>query len=171
VAGVQVSLAPLTWLGPFIWFGLRLLQDGLRPALDPAAAVRGAFIFVLAVEVGIVVHGAGHIVGGLLVRGPMDELLFTATRGINLYSGDQARYRGRVHLGRALGGPLLNLLWAALMFCCLPLFGSGFLADLAASLASTSLFIGAASFLPLPSVDGWVIWREVVRALLPRGRA
>jgi hypothetical protein len=166
-----VSLTPLTWLGPFIYFGLRLLQDALRRGLDPVTAVREAFIFVLAVELSIVVHGAGHILGGLLVRGPMDELLFTATRGINLYSGDQARFPGRVHLGRALGGPLLNLLWAAVMFACLPLFDRGFPAELVASFASTSLFIGAGSFLPLPSVDGWVIWREVVRALLPRGRA
>jgi hypothetical protein len=101
----------------------------------------------------------------------MDELLFTATRGINLYSGDQSRYPGRVHLGRALGGPLLNLVWAALMFACVPLFGSGFLADLVASFASTGLFIGTGSFLPLPSLDGWVIWREVLRGLLPRSRA
>jgi hypothetical protein len=171
VAGIRVSLTPVTWLGPFIYFGLRLMQDVLQPSLDPAAAVREAFIFMLAVEVGIGVHAAGHILGGLLVRSPMDELLFTATRGINLYSGDQARYPGRVHLGRALGGPLLNLLWAAVMFAGLPRFGSGFLAALAASLASTSLFIGAGSFLPLPSVDGWVIWREVLRALRPRGRA
>ena len=171
MAGIQVSLTPLTWLGPFIYFGLRLLQYALRPGLDPAAAVGEAFSFTFAVEVGIVVHAAGHILGGLLVRSPMDELLFTATRGINLYSGDQARYPGRVHLGRALGGPLLNLLWAALLFAGLPHIRAGFLSELAASLAATSLFIGAGSFLPLPSVDGWVIWREVLRGLWPRGRA
>ena len=166
-----MSLTPITWLGPLIYFGLRLLQDAFQPGLESAAAIRDAFIFVLAVEVDIVVHAAGHILGGLAVRSPMDELLFTATRGINLYSGDQARFPGRVHLGRALGGPLLNLLWAALLFAGLPLVRPGFLADLAASLASTSLFIGAGSFLPLPSVDGWVIWREVLRGLWPRGRA
>ena len=170
MAGIQVSLTPLTWLGPFIYFGLRLIQDAFRPGLDPAAAVGEAFSFTFAVEVGIVVHAAGHILGGLLVRSPMDELLFTATRGINLYSGDQARFPGRVHLGRAIGGPLLNLVWAALLFAVLPLVRPSFPADLAASLASTSLFIGAGSFLPLPSVDGWVIWREVVRGLMPRRR-
>jgi len=46
--------------------------------------------------------------------------------------------------------------------------GVGFRSDLLASIASTSLFMGAGGFLPLPSVDGQVIWREVFHWLVVR---
>ena len=64
---------------------------------------------MIGVEISTLVHALGHILGGKLVRSPMDELLLTATRGVNIYSGDQRDVRSFVHLGRALGGPVLNL--------------------------------------------------------------
>jgi hypothetical protein len=93
----------------------------------------------------------------------MDELLLTATRGVNIYLGNQEALPGFVHLGRALGGPVLNLLTYAVSFRLQTYLGFGFTADLLASIASTSLFMGVGGFAPLPSVDGQVIWREVFR--------
>ena len=43
-----------------------------------------------------------------------------------------------------------------------------FLFDVLLVLASTNLFFGVGSFAPLPSIDGWVIWREVIALLRSR---
>jgi hypothetical protein len=49
----------------------------------------------------------------------------------------------------------------AILVSLLPVVRDRFTLDLLASLASTNLFFGAGGLLPLPSVDGQVIWREV----------
>ena len=103
--GVRLSITPLTWLGPFIFFALRLVLRSVVPGVTLDERLADALLFTLAVEVVTVLHALGHIIGGKLVRSPMDELLITATRDVNLYSGPQEIYPGYVHLGRALGGP------------------------------------------------------------------
>jgi len=45
---------------------------------------------------------------------------------------------------------------------------SGFSSDLLASLSSTNLFFGFGGFAPIPSVDGEVIWRELLRPVFSR---
>jgi len=45
---------------------------------------------------------------------------------------------------------------------------SGFWSALIASLISTNRFFGFGGFLPLPSVDGEVIWRELLRPIFSR---
>ena len=116
---------------------------------------------MIGVEVSTLIHALGHILGGKLVRSPMDELLLTATRGVNIYSGNQNDIPGFVHLGRAMGGPVLNLITASLVVRLQTFVQFGFSADVLAAIASTSLFMGVGGFVPLPSVDGQVIWREV----------
>jgi Zn-dependent protease len=123
-------------------------------------------LFTIAVEIATVLHALGHIVSGKLVGSAMNALLITATRDVNLYDGDQSAIPGRVHLGRALGGPLGNLLIAGICLGFGPLLASGLGADLAASLISVNLFFGLGGLLPLPSVDGEVIWRELRRMLV-----
>jgi hypothetical protein len=159
--GIRLSVTPLIWLSPFIFFLLGLFLNSLRPGLEWTETFYRAGVFVIGVEISTLVHAFGHILGGKLVRSPMDELLLTATRGVNIYHGDQASIPSAVHLGRAMGGPVLNLLIYGLMLPLLPNSSVGWGTDLLASVASTSLFMGAGGFLPLPSVDGEVIWREV----------
>jgi hypothetical protein len=100
----------------------------------------------------------------------MDDLLITATRGINLYHGDQSLIPGHVHLVRSLGGPIFNLFVAGLCSIFASLVSPGFWTDLLASLISTNLFFGLGGFLPLPSVDGEVIWRELLRPISSRSK-
>lgn len=170
VWGVPVSVTPWIWLHPVVFSGLHLALGALGPRQTLAEALQSSVAFVVGVAVGTLVHALGHIVGGQLVRSPMDELLLTATRGVNLYHGDQSAVPGRVHLGRAVGGPALNLLFAGLLAAglgwLLPGGVGGLLGQTLNSVVSTSLYIGLGGLLlPLPSVDGWVIWREVLRAL------
>jgi hypothetical protein len=158
--GVRLSVTPLTGLFPFIFFALRLGLGALGTPLKLPYRIYDAGLFVLAVALATLLHALGHILGGLLVRSPMDELLFTATRGVNLYHGDQAACPSYVHLGRSLGGPALNLAAAAVLWGLVPRMPEP-LSGLLDRLAGTNLFFGAGGLLPLPSVDGYVIWREV----------
>ncbi len=161
--GIPVSLTPLTWLGPFVWFGVGFVLDLSVPNLTLASHVSRSLMFMVAVEVATVVHGFGHILSGKLVHAAMDELVFTATRGVNLYWGDQHHYPRRVHIGRSLGGPIANLLVAVLYAALLSLLPPGTARDVVARLVSVNQFFGFGSFLPIPTVDGWVIWRALLR--------
>jgi hypothetical protein len=95
-------------------------------------------------------------------------LLITATRDVNLYHGDQSIVPGYVHLVRSLGGPVFNLLIAGILSMLATGTPPGFGSELIASLISTNLFFGFGGFLPLPSVDGEVIWRELLRPIRTR---
>ena len=164
--GIQLLITPLTWASPFVFFSLHLLLNLLNIQLTLSERLYQSSLFTIAVEITTVLHALGHIVSGKLVGSAMNALLITATRDVNLYDGDQNVISGHIHLGRALGGPLGNLLIAGICSGIAPLLTSGLGADLAASLISVNLFFGLGSFLPLPSVDGEVIWRELRRMMV-----
>lgn len=163
--GVKLAGTPLTWLSPFVFFGLRLLLTLFEPSLTLAERLSDALYFTVAVEVASLCHAFGHILSGKMVGSVMDELLLTATRDVNLYYGDQQVYPGYVHLGRALGGPIFNLLVGGLCYAILAALPDGVIHHLVTRTADLNLFLGVGGFLPLPSVDGQVIWREVLRFL------
>jgi hypothetical protein len=169
--GVKVSLTPITWLGPLVFFALRLLVGLFATGMSLSDWFYDALLFTIAVEAATPLHAFGHILSGKLVHSPMDELLITATRDVNLYYGDQSTVPSYVHLGRALGGPVFNLLIAGLLYALLPLVPAGVGLTILDRIASMNLFFGVVGFLPLPSVDGEVIWRELLRPLRNAVRA
>lgn len=114
----------------------------------------GAAIFVANV-----VHSFGHILSGKAVGAPMHANLVTATRHINLYTGPQEGLPARVHLGRALGGPLTNLI-VGLLALILHFSAGG---TLLRTFGMVNVVIGVGAFAPIPSADGEVIWRELRR--------
>jgi len=166
--GIELSVTPITWLSPVVFFGLGAVLGTFEPRMNLIQTLYHIGAFVIGVEISTLIHALGHILGGKLVRSPMDELLLTATRGVNIYHGDQETLPGFVHVGRAMGGPILNLLIYGVAMQLLHDSGVGFRSDVLAAIASTSLFMGAGGFLPLPSVDGQVIWREVFHWLVLR---
>jgi Zn-dependent protease len=166
--GVSLLVTPLTWLGPFVFFGLHILLNMLNWRISLADRVYQALVFTIAVETTTVLHAFGHILSGKLVGSPMDELLITATRDINLYHGDQSRIPGYVHLVRSIGGPIFNLFVAGICAVIATRVGLGFWLALVTSLVATNLFFGLGGFLPLPSIDGEVIWRELLRPIKNR---
>ena len=168
---VNLLITPLTWSSPFVFFGLHILLHLLNPHLSLTDRLYQAFLFTIAVEMTTVFHAFGHILSGKLAQSAMDELLITATRDVNLYHGDQSLVPSHVHLIRSLGGPILNLCIAGVCSLFAPLVGQAFWSDLLASLISTNLFFGIGGFLPLPLVDGEVIWRELLRPITSRLRA
>src|SRR5215213_8113911 len=161
--GVALLVTPLTWVGPFVFFGLHFLLNALNLQLSLADRLYQALLFTIAVEITTMLHAFGHILSGKLVRSPMDELLITALRDVNLYHGDQSLVPGYVHLVRSIGGPIFNLIIAGICAAIATVVAPGFGFALLASLVSTNLFFGLGGLLPLPSVDGQVIWRELLR--------
>jgi hypothetical protein len=159
--GVDLFITPIVWLSPFIFFGLYFLITLLNTRLTLTERLDRSLFFTLAVEIATFLHAFGHILSGKLVRSAMNGLLITATRDVNLYDGDQSRISSRVHLGRSLGGPLFNVLSAGIFFVLTPWIEPGFWMKLFSSLISVNLFFGLGGLLPIPSVDGEVIWREV----------
>ena len=102
-------------------------------------------------------HGVGHIISSRLVNAPVTSIIETATVYVTQYE-DSSAQPSRVHIGRALGGPLLNLLLGitaiAINLYALPnhfvlFFGSA------------NLAIGVFTLLPIPTLDGAVIWHEL----------
>jgi hypothetical protein len=166
--GVRLLVTPITWLGPFVFFGLHFLINIFAPDLSLTDRLYQSLLFTIAVEITTVLHAFGHILSGKMVNSAMDELLITATRDVNLYHGDQSNIPGYIHLVRSLGGPVFNLIVAGLLAAFSPGMTTGFWAGLIASLISTNRFFGFGGFLPLPSVDGEVIWREVLRPFYTR---
>jgi Zn-dependent protease len=168
--GVTLLVTPLTWISPFVFFGLHILLNVLNDHLSLADRLHQALLFTIAVEITTALHAFGHILSGKMVHSPMDELLITATRDINLYHGDQSLIPGHVHLVRSLGGPLFNIFVAGVCATLATIIAADFWLALVTSLISTNLFFGFGGLLPLPSVDGQVIWRELLRPIHSRSQ-
>jgi hypothetical protein len=160
---VTLLITPVTWLGPVFFFAAHFVLNLLKDQPSMAERLYQSILFTLAVEITTLLHAFGHILSGKMVNSAMDELLITTTRDVNLYHGDQSRVPGYIHLARSLGGPLFNLLVAGVCIFVSTRTSPGFSADLIASLIGTNLFFGIGGFLPIPSVDGEVIWREILR--------
>jgi Zn-dependent protease len=161
--GVKLLITPFIWLGPIIFFGLHFLLNLIDVQLSLVERLNQAIFFTIAVEITTLLHAFGHILSGKLVRSPMDELLIASTRDVNVYHGDQSHFPRYVHLVRSLGGPLFNILVAGICYAFAPMVTHVFWSNLLAVLISTNLFFGIGSFLPIQSVDGEVIWREILQ--------
>ena len=102
-------------------------------------------------------HGLGHVISSRIVNAPMKALIMTATVGVTHFedSGEQA---SQVHVGRSLGGPVLNLtlgvVAVALYLAALDIYFLLFF-------GIVNLGFGGFTFMPIPSLDGSVILREL----------
>jgi Zn-dependent protease len=146
--------------------GFVAVDQGSRDSTQGNAEVRGrSDSFAVGLGYGLllyasnVLHTAGHTIFGRLAKAPMAVNVLTSTRDVNVYVQPGASAPPGRRMLRALGGPLANVL--------------GGLAALAASwtfaarwLSMSGYFnlaIGFWTLAPIPSLDGWVIWRTVFR--------
>lgn len=166
LGGVLLQATPIAWLNPAVFFTLHFLLNLFNTQLTLNQRLTQSLLFTLVVELASIIHALGHILSGKLVRSPMDALLITATRYVNIYEGDQNHIPSHVHIGRAAGGPLLNLLAATLIYLLIATPAqAGISHAFAERFLSINLFFGLGGLLPLPSIDGGVIWREVWQML------
>ena len=164
VLGVPITATGYAWVNPVIAGGLGLARS-LRQDKTFPARLADALSLALALQAANVIHAGGHIVSGKLAGSPMDELVLTATRYANRYEGDQSAYPAAVHVGRAVGGPIANLAAAGLLGLLAARLPAGFGRDFSTQAAAINRAVGLGSLLPLPPVDGGIIWRAAWHAL------
>ena len=102
-------------------------------------------------------HGLGHVISSRMVNAPMKALIMTATVGVTHFEdvGEQA---SRVHVARSLGGPMLNL---AVGIAAIVVYLFGLDSYFLLFLGIVNLGFVGFTFLPIPSLDGSVILREL----------
>jgi Zn-dependent protease len=101
-------------------------------------------------------HILGHILASKLTSPPMSEARITPVLIQTLYP-DNANTSGRTHLIRSLGGPIMTVLLGLISLVVWTMLGNHVLLFFALANFAIALIV----LLPLPTVDGDVIWREV----------
>jgi hypothetical protein len=153
---VEWQATRFTWLSIITFGTLGLVMAALlgKLSLKPiswlTAAGYGALIYSTNV-----VHSLGHILSGHLVGRPMQANLLTATFDVNIYSGDQSSLTRRVHIRRALGGPLLNLFVGLVSLAVWRWTGWSWLGILGCMHLASGLW----TLMPIAHLDGMVIWK------------
>jgi Zn-dependent protease len=145
------------WLSVPIYFTAGLTIAALlgELSIQPQLWLSGIFYGLLFYSTNIM-HTLGHILSGHLVRQPMQANLLTATFDVNIYTGEQSGYPRRVHLGRALGGPILNLTAGLISL----VLGRSTDWSWLVILGYMQLASGLWTLLPIAPMDGWVILRH-----------
>lgn len=135
----------------------RLLEESPAGRLLWGAVTGGLIVLAM------VLHVIGHIISAHAVGGPLKEVLVTSPPIFSTLYHDKADPPSRVHLGRAVGGPVMNLSVAKialLLWEKLNLHTPG-QNQLYGTFTYANLILGLVALLPIPSVDGGVIRREL----------
>jgi hypothetical protein len=162
--GVTWLATRYAWMSPLAWAAL-----GLATALASERREGGYRVLTVGLGYGAVLYGAnilhslGHVIAGRAVGSPVEAILLTSTRDVTIYAQPGASAPTRCRVLRALGGPAANLIvGSALML-------AGHLAQArwVATAGLLNVCIAAWTLMPVPSMDGWVIWSTLVHR---RGR-
>jgi hypothetical protein len=163
--GVDWLATPYAWLSPCFFCALGIVMAFIsEPSRTLAIRILTGVVYGIMLYICNEAHSVGHVLAGRIVGVPMNANLLTATRDVNLYYGPRRAVPGRTRIGRSLGGPAANLfvgllflgLWALLRVEWLLLF------------AYCNVGIGVFAFMPIPTVDGWVIWSELIKGSVSR---
>jgi len=156
--GTEWMATPYAWLSLPFWSLL-----GVFAALFGENANAIEWRLIIGVGYGVLLflmnalHSLGHSLAGKLLGAPLDGILLTATRNVNVHRQDQFRFSKSLRIGRALGGPLSNILFGLIGLVLWQLFAR----EVLLLFAWFNLAIGIFTLCPIPSLDGWVIWGEL----------
>jgi Zn-dependent protease len=95
------------------------------------------------------------MISSKLAGAPMSYLLVTATRQVTIYEGDQSQFPPRVHITRAIGGPIANIAAGVIGLLLTTIIG----ATPALLYFTIVNLLAVFALLPIPTVDGEVIWK------------
>jgi Zn-dependent protease len=161
VFGVSWSVTRYAWVSPISWttLGLVMAFASQSDADIPGLLVAGFGYGVLLYTANIL-HSVGHIIAGRVVGTPVDVVLATSTRDVIIYRQPGTAASTRCRLGRALGGPAANLV----IGCALALAGHLMAVSWILLVGFINVIIAIWTLLPIPSLDGWVIWSILMRS-------
>ncbi len=122
--GLQITAIPLVFAGVvFIWLGLTLLGYFVV-AIPLGEAIFLGFVAMFLHYVLELIHSLGHAAVAKQVGYPMTEIRF-GVYGIyaqTIYPKDEPELDSSIHIWRALGGPIANLILSIILFFTLPLW-------------------------------------------------
>ena len=159
--GVSWSATRYAWISPLSWATLGLAmavadrRDGDGTSLLGAGLGYGAMLYGTNI-----LHSVGHIIAGRAVGAPVQAVLLTSTRDVTIYTQPGGAAPARCRFGRALGGPVANMV----IGCALMLAGHFVQASWIAMAGLVNVGVGVWTLMPVPSLDGWVIWSILIHS-------
>jgi Zn-dependent protease len=106
-----------------------------------------------------VVHTLGHVAAARVAGTPMDAVVLTSTRDVDVYRGAKRSVPERVRVVRSMGGPLANAaVGAAALAVGVPMDGA---AGWLRTFGVVNVCIAVWTLMPVPTMDGWIVWRWV----------
>ena len=161
VCSVNWSATRYAWISPFFWItlGFALAFASQRNTDVPKLLVAGLGYGAVLYTANIF-HSVGHIIAGRVVAAPVEAVLVTSTRDVIIYRQPGAAAPIRCRLGRALGGPAANLA----VGCALVLAGHLIAVSWILVAGFINVIIAIWTIMPVPSLDGWVIWSILTRS-------
>ncbi len=107
--GVPWKLSPRSWrfIPTRLGFSL-LIALVFLPDYSIAARVAYGFLYAGLVLASQFIHILGHTLGSKVVGSPMAANVIMDTKILTYYGQDPDVLPAKIHLGRALGGPLLS---------------------------------------------------------------
>lgn len=158
--GVPWTVTPQSWrfVPPKIVIGLIVAFIVHRDEPVEARIVYGIVYGLLIVTL-LFLHIVGHTLSSRWVGAPMDENHITPILIRTTYHDDPPDLPKRVHLGRAVGGPLMNITVGLFTLLIWSQVGGQILLFFVLA----NLVLAGFILLPLPTIDGEVIWRELRR--------
>ncbi|MDM8519930.1 hypothetical protein QUF64_07785 [Anaerolineales bacterium HSG6] len=163
IFNTPVVLDPIALITPIAVFGLGSWVAGRLTTNRPGfLRLRFGLIAMIVYQISELIHYLGHIISSWWVEAPMDKvyLTFPLPSSIyydNLVTPDQ-------HIGRSMGGPIINILTVIKVLFLRPFTRSGsFLRELVDLSVWMNLLFGIVALFPLPFIDGGTIlkWRLV----------
>lgn len=149
--GSEWFATPHAWAGiPLVWApGMLVAWVGdPRQSLSVsllAGAGYGAQILSM-----IFIHSLGHVMAGRFMGIRTGTALVTATVHVNRHVCDPLVCSKWTHIGRSAAGLIALILFSVGDVHAVYFF------------AASNLIVGATTLLPIPRLDGWVIWGELL---------
>ena len=160
IMGTDYVITSMGWLNIPLMIGAGILVACfLAPVEGIQNIILSGIAYGLLAVLASFCHGLGHIISSKMAGAPMTKLIGTITVHTTYYDdNEEDNISSNAHMMRAIGGPAFNLLVGILALIINALiFSTHFLLFFG---IINLVFVGI-TILPLPSLDGAVILREM----------
>ncbi len=157
VFGTPFKGTKLFWLGIplYIIFGI-VMALVAAPLEDLVAKIVAGVIYGILIVLATYLHTFGHIISSRMVGAPVTYIQLSATVNTAYYA-DTDELPSRVHIGRSIGGPVINLIVGLIVLAMYSSATNHYLAFF----VFINLLLFSITILPIPTLDGAVILREL----------
>ena len=157
LAGLQLSALPSAVISAIgLWTLLTMLAAVVIPLPIGTAIVGGLSAAVLH-YVSETLHQLGHALAAKRTGYPMTGIRFWFVLSTSIYPSDEPSLPGRIHIRRALGGPIVSVL-VGVIAGVIAAVTTGLIGWIIAFVAFDNLVVlGLGAFLPLGFTDGSTI--------------